>query len=333
MPHFTDSYLPGVPSITESGTEHLYHVMNRGRARHTIFHNRDYYEAFLETLKEVVERFDAVIHAYCLMGNHYHLLVETPKANLSRIMRHVNGVYTQRYNRMRKTDGPLFRGRYKSILVDEDAYLLQLSRYIHRNPIDMKRPVTRRLEDSPWSSYCAYLNLTPCPVWLSREKIYQMLGKKRKYHGYQTYVAQGVDDDTLQHYKKGNILAVLGDRTFRESVRRESEAVDLDKLRKVLQDRPPASHVINLIAQVLGVEEQSITKQPSGRRMSNPARAFAMYACQQYGAMSLKEIARVFELNHSGSASFSINKIKNEIADGDWDKLVRMMEASLYIVK
>ena len=81
--------------------------MNRGRARQTIFHNQDHYEAFLETLKEVVERFDAVIHAYCLMGNHYHLLIETPKANLSRIMRHVNGVYTQRYNRMRKTDGPL----------------------------------------------------------------------------------------------------------------------------------------------------------------------------------------------------------------------------------
>jgi len=307
--------------------------MNRGRARQAIFHNQDHYEAFLETLKEVVERFDAIIHAYCLMGNHYHLLVETPKANLSRIMHHVNGVYTQRYNRMRKTDGPLFRGRYKSILVDEYAYLLRLSRYIHRNPIEMKKPVTRRLEDYPWSSYCAYLNLAPCPVWLSRDRIYQMLGKKRKYHGYKTYVAQGIDDDTLQHYKKGNLFSVLGDRAFRESVRRESAAVDLDKLRKVLQDRPPANHVIKLVAQVLGVKKKSIIEKPGGRRTSNPARAFAMYACQQYGAMSLKELARIFELNHPGSASFSINKIKNEIADGKWNKLVHKMEASLYIVK
>ncbi|MDH5803441.1 MAG: transposase [Gammaproteobacteria bacterium] len=73
------------------------------------------------------------------MGNHYHLLIETPNANLGRIMRHINGVYTQRYNHLKRTDGPLFRGRYKAILADRDAYLLQLSRYIHRNPIDMKR--------------------------------------------------------------------------------------------------------------------------------------------------------------------------------------------------
>jgi len=79
------------------------------------------------------------------MSNHYHLLIETPNANLGRIMRHINGVYTQRYNRLRNIDGPLFRGRYKAILVDQDAYLLQLSRYIHRNPIDMKQPLVDSL--------------------------------------------------------------------------------------------------------------------------------------------------------------------------------------------
>ncbi len=72
------------------------------------------------------------------MGNHYHLLIETPRANLDRIMRHINGIYTQRYNRLRRTDGPLFRGRYKAIIVDADDYLLPLSRYIHRNPIEVK---------------------------------------------------------------------------------------------------------------------------------------------------------------------------------------------------
>ena len=118
----------------------FHHVMNRGRSYQTIFHDKACFESFLRTLKEASEQFDAVIHGYCLMTNHYHLLIETPKANLSRIMRHINGVYTQRYNRMRNVDGPLFRGRYKAILVDKDAYLLQLSRYIHRNPIEIKRP-------------------------------------------------------------------------------------------------------------------------------------------------------------------------------------------------
>ena len=123
----------------------FYHVMNRGRAREAIFHDKVYYDAFLKTLKEAVKRFDCVIHAYCLMGNHYHLLIQTPKANLSRVMRHINGVYTQRHNRLRLTDGPLFRGRFKAILVDIDSYLLHLSRYIHRNPIDMKSPLVENL--------------------------------------------------------------------------------------------------------------------------------------------------------------------------------------------
>ena len=81
----------------------FYHVMNRGRGRQVIFHDDEYYQAFLDTLGEAQQRFQCVIHAYCLMGNHYHLLIETPNANLSRIMRHVNGVYTQRYNRLKHT--------------------------------------------------------------------------------------------------------------------------------------------------------------------------------------------------------------------------------------
>ena len=81
-------------------------------------------------MEEAHDRHDARIHAYCLMGNHYHLLIETPLANLDRIMRHINGLYKQRYNRLKRTDGPLFRVRYKSILVDETAHLLQVSRYV-----------------------------------------------------------------------------------------------------------------------------------------------------------------------------------------------------------
>ena len=103
-----------------------YHVMNRGRGRQNVFHGRVYFEAFLDCLAEAHERFAAHVHAYCLMSNHYHLLISTPLANISRIMRHVNGVYTQRYNRLKRTDGPLFRGRFKSIIVDADAYLLQV---------------------------------------------------------------------------------------------------------------------------------------------------------------------------------------------------------------
>lgn len=115
-----------------------YHVMNRGLRRQPVFSDVEDYQIFLETLRESCERFGVSLGAYCLMPNHYHLLVHTPNANLSRFMRHVNGVYTQRFNRKNSKDGPLFRGRYRALVVDADEYLLQLVRYIHLNPVKAK---------------------------------------------------------------------------------------------------------------------------------------------------------------------------------------------------
>ena len=111
-----------------------YHVMNRGRNRAKIFYSRADYTAFIELLKDASSLWNIRIAAYCLMSNHYHLLVQTPEANLSRYMRHINGLYTQYFNRTYKSDGQLFRGRYKSIVIDGDSYLPELIRYIHRNP-------------------------------------------------------------------------------------------------------------------------------------------------------------------------------------------------------
>ena len=307
--------------------------MNRGRGRQTIFHNENYYQAFLSVLQESHEQFDAVFHGYCLMGNHYHLLVETPKANLSRIMRHINGVYTQRYNRLRRTDGPLFRGRYKSILVDEDAYLLQLSRYIHRNPIDMKRPLATALSDYRWSSYPAYINLSEKPSWLCRDKIYQMLGHRQKYASYRDYVAKGVDEDILRFYNRGNYLPVLGDNEFKEAIRQEVKTLDLEQLQSALADRPSGTRIVEWVAEIFKVARDEITDCPTGRRQPNPARAFAMYACQHYGAMTLKQIAVLYNLSHTGSASSSVNKVKRELADGKWQREIKRLEKRLYIVK
>lgn len=112
--------------------------MNRGRGRCNIFlTNRDR-EIFLELLDDIYQRFSVETHAYCLMDNHYHLLLHTPLPNLSRAIRHLNVVFTQKFNRWHMTDGPLFRGRYKSIVVEKESYLLRLSRYIHLNPVSAK---------------------------------------------------------------------------------------------------------------------------------------------------------------------------------------------------
>jgi putative transposase len=144
----------------------IYHVMNRGRARNNIFLIEAHYLEFLRTMEESFERFGGIIHSYCLMPNHYHLLIQTPDANLGKIMRHINGIYTQRFNKIQKIDGPLFRGRYKAILVEEDEYLLELSKYIHNNPIkikDQKNKLTNNLKDYKWSSYPSYINIKNTP--------------------------------------------------------------------------------------------------------------------------------------------------------------------------
>lgn len=131
----------------------VYHVTSRGDDRRGIFLDDTDRVAFLEILQDVVSRFGWLCHAYCLMTNHYHLLIETPDANLSRGMRHLNGVYTQRFNRTHARVGHVMQGRFKSILVEKDSYLLELARYVVLNPVRAK--MARSVKDWRWSSYRA----------------------------------------------------------------------------------------------------------------------------------------------------------------------------------
>ena len=287
----------------------FYHVMNRGRGRRTIYHGEDYYHAFLDGLAEAHERFGAEIHAYCLMGNHYHLLVKTPFANLSRIMRHINGVYTQRYNRLKRTDGPLFRGRYKAIVVDAEAYLLQVSRYIHRNPIETKPPLAARLENYPWSSYPGYLGKVKDTVWLKRELVYSMLGKRRRYEGYKAYVEQGIDEEIQQFYSKGNIASVIGDKEYRQQLLEEVERQEDIKAEVAVHGRPPITRIVKAISKAYKVSLSSLVRPQQGVRHANRPRKYAMYIGQQVG-YSLKELAEAFAVTHVGTISHALTHVR-----------------------
>lgn len=155
----------------------LYHVTSRGDGRDDIYRSDDDRAAWLETLGEVCKRFNWVCHAYCLMSNHYHLLVETPDANLSKGMRQLNGVYTQRFNRGHARVGHVFQGRFKGILVDKDSYLLELARYVVLNPLRAK--MVRRLEQWRWSSYLATCGQEPAPDWLQVDFILSQFSTRR----------------------------------------------------------------------------------------------------------------------------------------------------------
>ena len=140
---------------------------SRGDRREAIYEDDTDRESFLGILVEVLERYNWVCHAYCLMINHYHLVIETAEGNLSQGMHHLNGVYTQASNRRCCRNGHLFQGRFKGILVDKDTYLQELGRYVILNPV--RAGMVETPEKLDWSSYKAMMGLVPSPNWLAVE--------------------------------------------------------------------------------------------------------------------------------------------------------------------
>ena len=287
--------------------------MNRGRGREIIFHDEVYYQTFIDLLEDVHERFGCIIHCYCLMGNHYHLLLETPHANLSRIMRHINGVYTQAYNRLKKTDGSLFRGRFKSILVDKDAYIMQLSRYIHRNPIDIKKPLVSKLEDYKWSSYRAFIGKDKNVDWLNRQFTYDILGHKQKYKAYASFVNQGVDEETQKYYSGVQLPSIIGETRFKQWIFDNMLTDQVAELKSnTIANNLELMDIINSVAAFYNQDINSLVLVKKGPQVENEARKVAMYLCQQLTDKYLIDIAKNFNLNRTGSVSYTTHMIRNK---------------------
>jgi len=192
-------------------------------------------DIFLDVLTHVVERFGWICHAYCLMSNHYHLMIETPQANLSRGMRQLNGMYTQRFNRAHQRVGHVFQGRFKSIIVDKDAYLLELSRYIVRNPV--AADMVKAVGDWAWSSYAATVGTKEVPSFLTVNWLLSQFGGDRK--AYQRFVSKAGE---LSPWKSLCGPDVLGDDTFRKELQafKGVEVRDIPKRKQTLRHLPLA---------------------------------------------------------------------------------------------
>ena len=190
----------------------VYHVTSRGNQRGHIFaddHDRD---TFREVLESVVNRFKWVCHGYCLMGNHYHLIIETPEPNLSRGMRQLNGVYTQRFNRRLDRVGHLFQGRFKSIVIEKERDLLEVCRYTVLNPV--RAGMVERPQQWRWSSYRATAGLKPAPAFLSTDWILSQFGKRRTdaQREYRAFVGEGMQERSPWKGLVGGFL--LGSEEF-----------------------------------------------------------------------------------------------------------------------
>ena len=187
----------------------FYHVMNRGRNKDNIFHDKSDFQLFLNILGGASVEFNVIVHCYCLMSNHYHLLLETPDANLSKVMCFLGREYVRKYNRKKGCDGSLFKSRYKSILVDKDSYLADLSRYIHRNPLC----IVDNLREYKWSSYPSYIEISKTPSWLNKETTLKILGCKN-LESYVNFVETNRDKEIYDGRK--NNLSIMGSSNFKK---------------------------------------------------------------------------------------------------------------------
>jgi putative transposase len=254
----------------------VYHVTSRGDRREDIFVNDEDRQEWVIVLGLVCERFNWVVHAYCQMSNHYHLLLETPDGNLSAGMRQFNGQYTQRFNRRHGMVGHLFQGRYKAILIQKEAHLLELSRYVVLNPVRAKMVVSP--EDWPWSSYSACFQDQFAPKWLDTDWLLGQFGTHRSQarKAYQAFVLEGCGIASPLLATRNQLI--LGDDAFVDHHQQ-------DKLPEQLRELSLA-------------HRRALALPLSEYQVRYADRDEAMYRAYRSGAYTMAEIATQFSVHY-----------------------------------
>lgn len=215
----------------------LYHVTSRGDRREDIFFDDADRLAWLEVFAQTCKRFNWVCHAWCLMDNHYHIVVETIEGNLAQGMRHLNGVYTQTFNRTHKRVGHVFQGRYKAIIVEKDGYLLELARYVVLNPL--RAGMVKDIADWHWSSYAAMLGTQNAPEWLQTDWILGQFSpqRRRAINLYIDFVRAGVGLPSVWEQLSGQVF--LGSERFLKRMQAMSDKAAIGEIPRA-QRRPVA---------------------------------------------------------------------------------------------
>ncbi len=287
----------------------VYHVTGRGNARQDIYLDDADRRRFLDLLGREVMQQRWRCYAYCLMNNHYHLLFETPEANLVAGMRRLNGVYTQGFNHRHDWVGHLFQGRYKSILVDRDSYLLELCRYVVLNPV--RAGLVRRPEDWPWSSYRATAGTAPVPAWLDRVAVTALFAGQGgpADAAYRRFVADGVDKPSPWDQLRGQTW--LGNARFRDLMERRVRNAGIEGVTDAARRpaRPERETVLDAVSRAYGIARAEL----AGRRDAAAYRA-AAYLLRRAGNLPLRTVAETF-----GVSAARISRIQREIESGRTD--------------
>ena len=294
----------------------FYHIVNRGNAQEKIFlSNRDR-EKFLEYLSDTVDRFGVIIHCYCLMDNHYHLILETPEANISRALQWLNVSYAVYFNKKRSRMGHLFQGRFKALIVNADEYLQILSRYIHLNP--MRAKVVKQPENYLWSSYNAFIGIVKPPEWLEIMYVLSSFQKNQKkaMNLYKKF-CEDVDFESLENPSKNAVKGfILGNDSFVKSIQEKLifsniEQSEIPQLRK-LKPRPTVEEVLEAVGKEFTCKKKDIIR--AGKK-GNIAREVAIYLSCFHTGLTGKEVGRYYGQISGARVAMILSKIKMKLEE------------------
>jgi len=308
----------------------FYHVFSRGNQKQPIFRSDDDMYFFLKCLREAHKKFGVIVHVYCLMPNHYHLILETPLGNLSNMMHFLNTTYTVYFNTKHKRCGHLFQGRYKSILIEAESYAQELSKYIHLNPVRSK--IVDLPEKYPWSSYEYYRGTAKPEKWLETGFVLSLFGEhpEEARKAYVEFVIEGIGKEVPASIRDSGRKGILGSEEFVTKIKKEYLGDTLGKpdrekpqLRK-LHRKPDLPMILSVSEKVLGARNKFLVP-------------IAVLISHKNSALKLREIGKFFSLSISsvsnaclraraaiaGNATLAraTEEIEREIAEAEGKKM------------
>jgi putative transposase len=293
-----------------------YHVMLRGNNRQNIFHTKDDYHDFMSCLNNIADSYAANIHLYCLMTNHIHLVIEVQDIPISKIMQSLSTKYARRHNQRYNTTGHLFQGRFKSKLIQDDQYLLELCYYIHMNPV--KAGICRSMDAYLWSSHHVYMNKRADSKFVTRDHIYQILA------------ALGSTYQRYMHYRNNHdiqpsLCAFGDDGTLDIAV---SVVLKGQKKPSLALENVSLHKIAHIVCECLDVPEKTLSSVSQDRNVTF-ARSMIAYFGHYHAKYTFDEIAAYFCMLPKSISSTMHRYLRKIKVDGKFNRLMEVLESKL----
>ncbi|MBI3774960.1 MAG: transposase [Gammaproteobacteria bacterium] len=302
-----------------------YHVFSMTARRRPVFKTEEHRDLFLDVVHQTAETYGVEVHGYCVVPDQYHLLIRTPRANLSRTMRQLNGVFTQRCNKRFGGKGQVFRGRYKAVLIDDANFLGATARYIHTVPVATEQAT--RPDQYQWSSCRAQVGGIKAPSWLHTKSLAKVGGMT-----YAKFLAQGVDEETQHFYARKHIEAVRGDTAFRKTAKASVKSMP-KKGGKPSGNVPALPEIYKQVADAFKVKPDHLQLSFRGRSQGNLPRQVAMALARSPGGYSLLAIAKSLQVGHYSSVSVAAARLKKKLeTDEPLQRKVDRLKTQLFKV-